>query len=187
MKVNKLSPRLIAIIILCILFIATQIVGKINTQNLKNKLENEFLKEKIGIQIVNIVEGNIIDVNFLKNKPDNYKTTERVIMIGVKSPSLNMYNLQDEETYSKEAFDFTFKELYEEYGELQLDLRDGERDEFGRIKGYIWINNHLFNQLIIEQGYGKVNEDENFNTNRKELFKKAQNYAIMNKLGIWRK
>ncbi|RYD05364.1 hypothetical protein N752_09715 [Desulforamulus aquiferis] len=109
------------------------------------------------VQITKIVDGDTLDV-ILKG------TTERVRLIGVDTPETVKPN-HPVEPYGREASNFTKKELSNKTVFLELDA--GERDRYGRLLAYIWleepieitdgeIRNKLFNAHLLLNGYAQL-------------------------------
>ncbi|NCO74688.1 MAG: thermonuclease family protein [Cyanobacteria bacterium] len=58
------------------------------------------------------------------------------------------------------------------------------KDKFNRLNGYIWYNNQLINQKLLEQGYGLVNLTYTDGKYDQQLLQ-AQSYARIMEKGIW--
>lgn len=183
---NFFTPKRIVILIMafifiCLKFIQTNDINKI-IKNEENLIVNT---KKIPCKVVRVIDGDTIEVVILKNKPENLNTNEIIRLIGVNTPELNTTNSKEKEYFAEEAYQFTKKELNNKYIEIQIDNISSERDKYGRLIAYVWINEFLFNQLLIEQGYGLYYDDFKFNTKKMKIFELAQNYAKINNLGLW--
>ncbi len=67
---------------------------------------------------------------------------------------------------------------------LLIETDVEELDKFGRISGYVWYNQQLINQQIIEQGYGVANLAYTDGKYDRQLLH-AQDYARIMGKGIW--
>lgn len=132
-----------------------------------------------------IIDGDTIDVFFVDNKPDFCNIEERVRLIGVDTPELNIHKKENPQYYSEEAKNFTSHELLEENILIRLDNVTNSRDKYGRLLAYVYIEDYLFNKILIEQGFGKYYKNFKFEKEMMNLFEKAQNYAKENKNGLW--
>ena len=174
------TPKRIVIVIMAVIFIILKFVQNADLNQIINNEQNLILNtKKIPCKVVKVIDGDTIEVVILKNKPNEWNTKEKIRLIGVNTPELN------KEYFAQEAFEFTKKELNDKYIEIQVDNISNERDKYGRIIAYVWIDEFLFNQILIEQGYGWYYDDFKFNTKKMHYFNLAENYAQINNLGLW--
>lgn len=145
----------------------------------------KLLTVKYQAKVTKVIDGDTIDILFTDITPTGCNKKERVRFIGVNTPELNLYKNKEKEYYSEEAFYFTNSELYNQFIDIQFDDVSAQRDKYNRLLAYIWNNNHLFNQLLIERGYGIYYNNFNFNNYYMNLFKAAQNYSKANNYGMW--
>src|SRR5699024_4548331 len=89
-----------------------------------------------------------------------------------------------EQPYGKESSNFAKKTL-KEGKKAQLEKGSPERDKYGRLLGYIWIDNINFNQLMIEKGYARIAYVYEPNTKYLNEFEKVEKQAKDNKVNIW--
>ena len=68
--------------------------------------------------------------------------------------------------------------------EIALEFDVQERDHYGRLLAYVWINGEMFNKVLLREGYAKV---ATYPPNVKyvEDFTAIQNQARENKKGLW--
>ena len=68
------------------------------------------------------------------------------------------------------------------YGQSALDVQ--ERDKYGRILAYVYLDGEMYNKHLLEIGYAKV---ATYPPNVKyvEEFKEIQKQARENKVGLW--
>ncbi|XVG96293.1 thermonuclease family protein [Eubacteriales bacterium KG127] len=105
-----------------------------------SKIEGAALCERV-------VDGDTIVV-----KVDGVK--EKVRLIGVDTPESVHPNQSKNTKLGKEVSNFTKKKLEGKYVRLETDVQ--ERDKYGRILAYVYIDNKMFNKTLLEKGYAKL-------------------------------
>jgi len=128
----------------------------------------------LAAQVVRVIDGDTFEVN-LNGK------TEKVRLIGVDTPE-TVHPIIGEEPYGKEASNFTKSQLEGKQVKLELDVQ--ERDQYGRILAYVWLNGKLFNEVLLREGYAQV---ATYPPNVKyvEKFTAAQKEAREAGRGLW--
>lgn len=126
-------------------------------------------------KVVNVVDGDTIDVAFENGNQ------ERVRLILVDTPETKHPRL-GEQPFGKEATIFT--EEWLEGKEVLLEYDVSERDRYGRVLAYIWVDGINFNRLLIEEGLARV---AIFPPDIKYVdeFEQVQAEAREEKKGIW--
>ncbi|MBR6613365.1 MAG: thermonuclease family protein [Clostridia bacterium] len=126
-------------------------------------------------EVVRVVDGDTIVVDF--NGKD-----EKVRLIGVDTPeSVHA----DESKNTKEGIlvsDYTKSKLTGKKVKLEFDVQ--ERDKYGRLLAYVYIDGEMYNKHLLEIGYAKI---ATYPPNVKyvEDFKEIQKEARENKVGLW--
>ena len=141
-------------------------------------------KTKYQAKCTRVIDGDTIEVIFVgSNKLSEKK--EKIRFIGVNTPEMNFNKKEEPEYWAKEATSFTKKELENRYIELQFDNISENKDKYGRYLCYVWNDNYLFNQILIESGNGFYYPNFEFNNKMMDTFQKAEIYAAKNKMGLW--
>jgi len=115
--------------------------------------------------VINVIDGDTIEI----------ETGEKVRLLGINAPEEN-------EHYFKEAKDRLVKLLGGKLVKLESGSED--RDRYGRLLRYIFIDDTFINLRLVKEGYATVyiiNPDEKYYL---EL-KKAEKEAKSSKLGLW--
>ena len=173
-------------LILSIIFVLIQALIKCqNKQALKELAEKPEWKKTYMTKVLKVIDGDTAEIMFINEAPENCNTTEKVRFIGIDTPELNLHNDKPREYYSEEAFAFTTKELLNQYVSFQFDKYSDKKDKYGRLIGYIWVDDFLFNQILIERGFAKYYSNFQFDPKYMKLFEAAENYARTNKIGMW--
>ena len=93
---------------------------------------------------------------------------------------MNFKKKEEPEYWAREATAFTKKELENRYIERQFDNISEQQDRYGRYLCYVWNDNYLFNQILIESGNGFYYPEFEFNNKMMDTFYKAETYARKN-------
>ena len=125
---------------------------------------NYFTQEDFNkINVQRIIDGDTIEI---ENK-------QKVRLKGINVPEKNM---PDYDT----ATNFLIKELENQTVQLEYS----EKDRYGRLLGYLFVNKQNINMEVLSNGIGHLyyyEEDHYY-----EDLKQAEAYAQDNKLGIWK-
>lgn len=142
-----------------------------------NKNNNTITQNKTdGVyKVVKVIDGDTFVINFNGQE-------ENVRLIGVDTPE-TVHPTKDEEPYGKEASDFT--KLQIEGKEVTLEFDVQERDTYGRLLAYVYVNGEMLNKTLLKKGYAIVST---FPPNVKYVddFTQLQQQAIENKIGLWK-
>jgi len=148
-------------IIILIISILILVIGFIFLFN--SKEDEELFK------VTKVIDGDTI---VLENG-------EVVRYIGIDTPEMNS---QGGDCFAQEALNIN-RELVEGK-EVKLKKDVSERDKYGRLLRYVWINDIFVNQYLVENGYASA---ATFPPDVKysEDFKEFQKQARENNLGLW--
>ena len=156
--------------ILLFIFIFLLLISNINAINIKD--------DKIKVSLNKCIDGDTAKFNYQNE-------VIKVRFLAINSPELQHEN-QLEEPYAKDAKNYTCDELKnakEIY--LEFDPNSDIQDKYERYLAWVFVDNNLLQEKIIEKGYAKVAYlygDYKY-TN---ILKEKQKIAKKNKLGIWK-
>jgi micrococcal nuclease len=144
------------------------------------KILNLLLEEEenpvglVNAKVVRVVDGDTVVVRYEGRE-------ERIRLIGVDTPE-TVHPNKPVEAYGEEAKEYTKKKLEEKNIQIEFDVQ--ERDRYGRLLGYIWVDGLLFNDELLRMGYARV---ATFPPNVKyvETFKETEKNAREKQVGIW--
>ena len=126
-------------------------------------------------KVIRVVDGDtlIIDYN---------GTEERVRLIGVDTPESVHPNEEKNTKFGKKASEFS--KNYLENKEVTLEFDVQERDQYGRLLAYVYLNNVMYNKTLLQEGYAKI---ATYPPNVKYVddFTAIQEEARNNKKGLW--
>lgn len=153
-------------------------IAALSTSNIKNadvEVKRGPIDVKTQAVMVNrVVDGDTIEVTINGN-------TEKVRLILVDTPE-TVHPQKPVQPFGPEASDFAKKHL--EGQQIFLELGVQERDKYGRLLGYVWLGDKLFNKMLLEEGLARVSV---FPPNTKYIddFKVVEKSAKDAKKGIW--
>jgi micrococcal nuclease len=122
-----------------------------------------------------VIDGDTILVAFKNNRE------ERVRMILIDTPETKHPHL-GVEPFGPEASKYTKEKLYGKEVQLETDVQ--QRDKYGRLLAYIWVNGELYNEELINNGLARVAVFPP-NTKYVRIFRSLQAIARKKKIGIW--
>lgn len=104
--------------------------------------------DKLEGYVSRVVDGDTIIVELGPGQE------ERVRMIGVDTPESVHPDPSRNTEEGREASDFTKSQLL--YKDVELELDQEERDQYGRMLAYVWVDGELFNLTLVREGYGEA-------------------------------
>jgi micrococcal nuclease len=183
-KKNKKKALALSAVVLPLLlsFIFSKLpeIDQINGIQDIPKILNLLLEEEenpvglVNAKVVRVVDGDTVVVRYEGRE-------ERIRLIGVDTPE-TVHPNKPVEAYGEEAKEYTKKKLEEKDIQIEFDVQ--ERDRYGRLLGYIWLDGLLFNDELLRMGYARV---ATFPPNVKyvETFKETEKNAREKQVGIW--
>lgn len=144
-----------------------------------NKIENVHDEDanKIKVELVEIVDGDTA-----KFKMDGKQIKVRFLGINTKEtvdPEIG------EEAWGKEASDFTKEKLKNATKiELEFDSSADEKDKYDRYLAWIWVDDVLLQNLLVEKGLAENYMLQN-NYKYAGMLQESEEVSKNNKLGIW--
>lgn len=124
--------------------------------------------------VTNVVDGDTIDVDYEGGE-------ERIRLILVDTPETK-HPQMGVQPFGPEATEFTTNELDGE--DVRLEPGVEERDYYGRLLAYVFVNGENFNQQLIEEGLARVAVYPP-NTEYLDEFEAAEEEARSAGIGIW--
>lgn len=125
--------------------------------------------------VTRVVDGDTIIV-------DVDGTEERIRMIGIDTPESVHPDADRNVEYGKVASAFTREKLQDQNVTLEYDVE--ERDRYGRILAYVWLDGEMLNKTLLQEGHAKV---ATYPPNVKYVddFTALQEQARDNEKGVW--
>jgi|GEM_PF-421048 len=126
--------------------------------------------------VTKVVDGDTIDVKFEDG------TVERVRLIGVDTPESVHPDADRNSQEGMVTSDYTKAELLNKTVMLEFDV--GERDQYGRILAYVYVNSLMYNVKLAMEGYAQQMTYQP-NVRWESLFKYQVQDARAHDRGLW--
>jgi micrococcal nuclease len=123
----------------------------------------------------------VIDGDTLKVEVNGKKETVRLLLIDTPE---SVHPTKPVQPFGVEASHYV-KKLLPKGTEVELELDVRERDKYGRLLAYVWVNGKMVNELLLEQGYARVAYVFEPNTKYVDEFRAIQEKARKKELRIW--
>ncbi|WP_313639650.1 thermonuclease family protein [Paenibacillus sp.] len=133
-------------------------------------------KRLLDAKVTRVVDGDTMKLTI-----DGKKETIRLLL--VDTPESVNPNIPEPQPFSIEASDYAKKMLTDKDVQIELDV--SERDKYGRLLCYLYIDGKMFNELLLEQGYARVAYVFAPNTKYVDQFRAIQDKAREQGIGIW--
>lgn len=108
--------------------------------------------------------------------------TQTVRFLAIDTPE-TVHPTIGEEPFGKEASDLT-KELLGNAANITLEYEDDLTDNYGRVLAWIFVDDILLQEVLVEQGLAEVKYEKSTYKYVKDLYT-SQEKAQNEKLGIW--
>lgn len=129
---------------------------------------------RLAVEVVRVVDGDTIVVKYNDKE-------ERLRLIGVDTPE-SVHPEKGEQPFGKEASDYTKAQLAGKTVEIEFDVE--QRDQYGRLLAYVWLDGKLFNETLVKEGYAVLLTWPP-NVKYVERFTAAQKEAREKGKGLW--
>lgn len=171
---NQKTKKKLAIVLTILAFL---IGGTSLSQGLGNLLESLVGPELLGpYEVVRIVDGDTIIVELDGGE-------EKLRMIGVDTPESVHNDLEKNVPYGKVSSDYTKDML--EGREVWLEMDVEERDRYGRLLAYVYLDGEMFNRMLLEEGHATIITVPP-NVKYAEEFEGLQEEARREGRGLWK-
>ena len=149
-----------------LLIVLILLIQLYNGESVENKQSEDIATAQKDV-VVHIVDGDTFDI----------ASGKRVRLIGIDTPERGEY-------FYKEAKE-RLRELVENK-EVILKKDISETDRYGRLLRHVYLDDVWINKLMIEEGYARFVTYPP-DVNHVEVFKKAQEKAREDGVGLWKK
>ena len=127
--------------------------------------------DRISVKVVNVVDGDTVKI----------ETGETVRYIGIDTPE-SVDPRKPVQCFAKEASLKNEELVLGKTAELEKDITD--KDKYGRLLRYIWIEDQLVNEILVREGYAyslSFPPDVKY----QDRFIEAQRLARQEQTGLW--
>lgn len=130
----------------------------------------------LDAKVLRVVDGDTMKVSI-----DGKKETIRLLL--VDTPESVKPGLPEPQPFAIEASNFAKKMLTDKDVQIELDV--SERDKYGRLLCYLYLDGKMFNETLLEQGYARVAYVYPPNVKYVDQFRTIQDKARARGLRIW--
>lgn len=136
----------------------------------------------------------ISSVRIIRSQENTYRVTkvidgdtihlengEKVRYIGINTPETK-HPTKGVEMYGKEAYEANRRIVEGKTVKIELDVE--QRDRYGRLLAYVWVDKTFVNAWLVENGYAQVMTVPP-NVKYQDLFLKLQKQAREKNIGLW--
>lgn len=138
-------------------------------------IDTQETTERIKAEITRVVDGDTMKVAI-----GDKEETIRLLLVDTpetKHPDLPV------QPFGPEASQFAKEQL--ENKQVQLELDVSERDKYGRLLVYLWKDDVMFNELLLQEGLARVAYVYPPNIKYVDQFREIQQEAQQQEIGIW--
>ncbi|TYS59181.1 nuclease [Sutcliffiella horikoshii] len=132
--------------------------------------------ERTEVPLVRVIDGDTIKV-IINNKEENIR------FLLVDTPETNHPRMDGPQPFGPEAKEFM--EEFMEGGKIEIELDVSERDHYGRILAYVYVNGVSAQEEILKRGLARVAYIFPPNTRYVDTYQAIQEKAQAEGIGIW--
>jgi micrococcal nuclease len=129
----------------------------------------------IAAEVIRVVDGDTINVQI-----NGEKETVRLLLIDTPE---TVHPTKPVQPFGPEASSFV-KELLNG-ANVQLEMDIGEHDKYGRLLAYVYIDDKMVNEMLLEKGLARLAYVFEPNTKYVDDFSTIQKQAQQQGIGIW--
>ena len=143
------------------------------------RVKTEPAKASDTFKVQKVVDGDTLEIQ-------RFGKIEKVRLIGIDTPE-TLDPRKPVQCYGKEASDKSKSLLDGKDIKLEFDPIVGEKDKYGRLLAYVWLNGSLVNLDLLKGGYAHEYTYRNQKYKYQLEFKDAENSAKFGLVGLWSK
>ena len=165
--------KLILCILIALVFISIPpSAGSISGQCQPSQDQSRLWRDKYTAKVERVVDGDTIKL----------ANGEKVRYIGIDTPETK-HPRKPVQYFGKEAFEANRKLVEGKTVRLEFDVQ--QRDKYGRLLAYVYVDDIFVNAWLVENGFAQVSTYPP-NVEHQELFLKLQREAREKNRGLWK-
>lgn len=145
--------------------------------------EQQVEKSELNVDVKERLQGKVIDVvdgDTMKVIVNGKEETVRLLLVDTPE---TVHPSKPVQPFGPEASNYAKEMLTNKDVELELDVR--ERDKYGRLLVYLYINGQMFNEMLLENGLARLAYVFPPNTKYVDRFLGIEKKAKQEEIGIW--
>jgi len=143
------------------------------------------------VTIIRVIDGDTMEFEYKNGTEDTIR------LLGVDTPETTLSRVDPDEypgiddttagrdhlfEWGEKASDLAIEELEGEQVEIRVDSESDRRGYFGRLLGYIYIEDKNFNERLLADGYARMYDSQ---FSMREEFAAAEQQAQDRNVGLW--
>lgn len=144
----------------------------------QEQLNTNSDKNLIAAEITRVVDGDTMKV-ILR---DGNSSEETIRLLLIDTPE-TVHPDKEVQPFGPEASAYAKRLL--EHQDVQLEIDVSERDKYGRLLVYLWIDDQMFNEMLLEEGLARVAYVIPPNIKYVDQFRDIQQKSQKSAKGIW--
>ncbi|WP_209124460.1 thermonuclease family protein [Alkalihalobacillus sp. BA299] len=154
--------------------------------NIKNKIESITGEElsndtKLKNAVVHsCYDGDTCDIEFLDEDGNGNGKIITTRILNLDTPEIKEGHL-----FTKEAREFARKILVNQTVVIEISEKAEPFDKYSRLLAYIWVGDHLYEELVIKNGLGIVRYVIEPDTKYASFLREVEKVAKDKKIGVW--
>lgn len=181
MKFRKVFPHIIFFVLVGSFVLLNNLSSNSSFRQSKiiqsSLINNQAVVVKEAVKVLRVVDGDTIKV-LISNKEDVVR------LIGIDSPEI-LDERKPIQCFGKEASDKAKEILNGKIITLEQDSTQENRDEYGRLLRYVFIDSSNFNKFMISQGYAREYTFKGKIYKYQTEFIQAEKKARRENKGLW--
>lgn len=149
-----------------------------NTQ--EQPSQTKEVEESTNLNLIDAKVERVIDGDTVKVNINGKEETLRLLLVDTPE---TVHPNKPVQPFGKEASDFAKETLNGKNVGLEIDV--SERDKYGRLLVYLWLDGKMFNEMLLETGLARVAYVYVPNIKYVDQFREIQREAQEKGLGIW--
>lgn len=117
-----------------------------NPEETPKEIEEANNNVRLPATLIEVTDGDTLKVEVEGRE-------EKVRLLLIDTPE-TVHPDKEEQPFGKDASNFVKKQVAK--GKIELELDVSERDKYGRLLAYVWINDKMLNEQLLEYGLARV-------------------------------
>ena len=143
----------------------------------ENNSDQENKGKTFEAKIVKVIDGDTVKIKL----PNGNEETVRLLLIDTPE---TVHPTKDVQPFGPEASQFA-KNLMPGGSTIEVELGISERDKYGRLLAYFYVDGKMVNKLLLEKGLARVAYIYAPNTKYLDELEAIQKKAQQKEVGIW--
>ena len=179
---KQITGIIISVVVIAVAFLLDKFeiidIGEYLSANEDESYNNEQQYNLNGASyydVVRVVDGDTFVIEY-------NGTNEKVRLIGIDTPESVHPNEEKNAEFGDIVSNYSKEMLTNKKVQIEFDVE--ERDKYGRLLAYVYLDGQMYNKVLLEKGYAKLSTYPP-NVKYVDEFTEIQKKARKNKMGMW--